>query len=307
LSAPSDPQARLEELLAAQEHSRTWLPLARAITLIENTPPWLLEVPEGERPVHVLGITGPPGAGKSTLTGRLIRSLSHAGARVAVVAIDPSSPISGGAVLGDRVRMEDALEERPDVFVRSLASRGSVGAVAAATRTVVRLLEATGRFDVVIVETVGAGQTEVAVAGLADTVVLVTVPGLGDAVQAIKAGLMEVADLVVVNMADRPGVHETVRHIRLTLGRDVLVKTTTATTGEGVDELRDTLAARWEELTAGDRLRERRAGTQLAEVQLVAAEWIRSCAARNGAGGRDTNLRTAVHELLQEAARTWHA
>jgi LAO/AO transport system kinase len=306
LSAPNEPQARLEELIAAQERSRTWLPLARAITLIENTPPWLLEVPDGEAPVHVLGITGPPGAGKSTLTGRLIQSFSRAGARVAVVAIDPSSPISGGAVLGDRVRMESALEERPDVFVRSLASRGSVGAVAAATRNVVRLLEASGRFDVVIVETVGAGQTEVAVAGLADSVVLVTVPGLGDAVQAIKAGLMEVADLVVVNMADRPGLHETVRHLRLTLGRDVLIRTTTATTGEGVDELRDTLTARWEELLAGDRLREERAGKQLAEAQLVAAEWIRACAARNGAGP-DTNLRTAVKELLQEAARTWHA
>jgi LAO/AO transport system kinase len=306
LSAPSAPQARLEELLAAQEQSRTWLPLARAITLIENTPPWLLEVPGGARPAHVLGITGPPGSGKSTLTGRLIQSFSRAGARVAVVAIDPSSPISGGAVLGDRVRMEDALEERPDVFVRSLASRGSVGAVAAATRNVVRLLEATERFDVVIVETVGAGQTEVAVAGLADSVVLVTVPGLGDAVQAIKAGLMEIADLVVVNMADRPGVHETTRHLRLTLGRDVLVKTTTATTGEGVDELRDTLGARWEALLAGDRLREERAVKQLTEAQLVAAEWIRSCA-RNGAAGHDTNLRTAVKHLLQEAARTWHA
>jgi LAO/AO transport system kinase len=306
LSAPSDPQARLEELLAAQVHSTTWLPLARAITLIENTPPWLLDVPPSARPVHVLGITGPPGAGKSTLTGRLIQSFTRAGARVAVVAIDPSSPISGGAVLGDRVRMENALEERPDVFVRSLASRGSVGAVAAATRNVVRLLEATERFELVIVETVGAGQTEVAVAGLADSVVLVTVPGLGDAVQAIKAGLMEIADLVVVNMADRPGVHETTRHLRLTLGRDVLVRTTTATTGEGVDELRDTLAARWQELVAGDRLRDERAGKQQTEAQLVAAEWIRSCA-RNGATGQTTSLRTAVKQLLQEAARTWHA
>jgi LAO/AO transport system kinase len=306
LSAPSDPQERLEGLLAAQRESRTWLPLARAITLIENTPPWLLEIPGGGRPVHVLGITGPPGSGKSTLTGRLIQSFSRTGARMAVVAIDPSSPISGGAVLGDRVRMEDALEERPDVFVRSLASRGSVGAVAAATRNVVRLLETSERFDVVIVETVGAGQTEVAVAGLADTVVLVTVPGLGDAVQAIKAGLMEIADLVVVNMADRPGVHETTRHLRLTLGRDVLVKTTTATTGEGVDELRETLGARWEELLAGDRLREERERKQLTEAQLVAAEWIRSCA-RNGAAGRPSNLRTAVKELLEEAARTWHA
>jgi LAO/AO transport system kinase len=161
----------------------------------------------------------------------------------------------------------------------------------------------TGRFDVVIVETVGAGQTEVAVAGLADSVLLVTVPGLGDAVQAIKAGVMEVADMVVVNMADRPGVRETMRHLRLTLGREVLIKATTATTGEGVDELRDTLAERWDRLRSGDGLAERRAGKQLAEAQLVAAEWIRACA--SGGAGRTPSLKTAVKDLLEEAARTW--
>ena len=305
MSAPSDlrtptPQQRLESLIAAQRTSRTWLPLARAITTIENSPPWSLEVPHGERPVHVVGITGPPGAGKSTLTGRLIESYSAAGARVGVLAIDPSSPITGGAVLGDRVRMESALAERPDVFVRSLASRGSVGAVASATRNVVRLMEATGRFDVVIVETVGAGQTEVAVAGLADTVVLVTVPGLGDAVQAIKAGFMEVADLVVVNMADRPGVHETTRHLRLTLSRDVPVKQTVATTGAGVDELRGALEDRWHGLDVGAH----RGRKRLAETHLVAAEWIRACAA-DGAPTDPTDLRTAVKQLLQEAADRW--
>ena len=298
-------QQRLESLLEAARDNRTWVPLARAITLIENTPAWQLDVPAATTPIHVIGVTGPPGAGKSTLTGRLIQSFSRTGARVGVIAVDPSSPISGGAVLGDRVRMESALAEQPDVFVRSLASRGSVGAVASSARAVVRAMEATGRFDVVILETVGAGQTEVAVAGLADTVALVTVPGLGDAVQAIKAGLMEVADLVVVNMADRPGLHETTRHLRLTLSRDVLIKATTATTGEGVDELRETLEARWTSLTEAGQLDEQRAGKRAAEAQLVAAEWIRRCAAA-GAVTDSTDLRRAVDQLLQEAARTWH-
>ena len=299
-------QADLDSLVAAQRAGKTWRPLARAITLIENTPPWLVDVAGGTDPVHVIGVTGPPGVGKSTLVGRLIQSFAAAGSRVAVVAIDPSSPLSGGAVLGDRVRMEDALMERPDVFVRSLASRGSVGAVASATRNVVRLIEATGRFDVVIVETVGAGQTEVAVAGLADSVVLVTVPGLGDAVQAIKAGLMEVADLVVVNMADRPGVAETTRHLRLTLGRSVPVKQTIAASGAGVEELRETLDARWGELNEGDRLRANRAGKRLTEAQLVASEWISRCAATAGVGEAG-DIRTAVKQLLQEASRTWQA
>jgi LAO/AO transport system kinase len=272
------------------------VPLARGITRIENSPPWAVDVPAAERPVHVVGITGPPGAGKSTLTGRLIGAYARAGARVGVLAVDPSSPISGGAVLGDRVRMEDALAEHRDVFVRSLASRGSTGAVAAAARNVIRLMEASGHFDVVIVETVGAGQTEVAVAGLADTVVLVTVPGLGDAVQAIKAGLMEVADLVVVNMADRPGAHETVRHLRLTLSRDVPIKQTTAITGEGVDDLREALDGRWHDLDVIE-ARERK---QHDEARLVAAEWLRTCTT-NG----HTDLRTAVKHLLQEAASTW--
>jgi LAO/AO transport system kinase len=151
---------------------------------------------------------------------------------------------------------------------------------------------------VVIVETVGAGQTEVAVAGLADTVVLVTVPGLGDAVQAIKAGLMEVADLVVVNMADRPGVHETARHLRLTLSRDVLIKQTVATTGEGVDELREALDARWRDLD----VMAARAVKQRDEAQLIAAEWLRTCTT-NGHG----DLRTTVKHLLQEAASTWQS
>jgi LAO/AO transport system kinase len=308
LSAPleetRDATTELRALLDAQQTARNWLPLARAITLVENTPPWSIELPAADRPAHIIGVTGPPGAGKSTLVGRLIEEFASQGKRAAVIAIDPSSPISGGAVLGDRVRMERSIASRPEVFVRSLASRGSVGAVAAATRNVTRLVEATGKFDVVIVETVGAGQTEVAIARLTDSVVLVTVPGLGDAVQAIKAGVMEIADIVVVNMADRPGVEETVRHLRLTLGRDVPVERTTATTGDGVDALANRLAHRWGELDEGGGLREVRAAKQVDEAVLVATDWLRACGSRATGGGGE-NLRTAVKELLTEAATTW--
>ncbi len=197
---------------------------------------------------------------------------------MAVLAIDPSSPISGGAVLGDRVRMETAIAGRPEVFVRSLASRGAHGAVASATRNVARLLEASGSFDVVSIETVGAGQTEVAVAGMADTVVLVTVPGLGDAVQAIKAGLMEVADLVVVNMADRPGAQQTVRHLRLTFGRGLVVMQTVATEGEGVGELREELDRRWAAMRSDGERSTRRAS--------ASASPRRRSSPRSGSGAR---------------------
>jgi LAO/AO transport system kinase len=298
LSAQTD----VATLLARHGEGRGWGALARAITQVENSPPWEVSLPPVERPVHVVGITGPPGAGKSTLTGRLIDAYAKAGARVAVLAIDPSSPISGGAVLGDRLRMETHLLGRDDVFVRSLASRGSHGAIAGATRNVARLLELTGSFDVILIETVGAGQTEVAIAELADTIALVTVPGLGDAVQAIKAGLMEVADMVVVNMADRPGTPETVRHLRLTLGRDLPIATTVATEGTGVEELRAMFDERWTTLGSNCAVPELRARKRAREAALIAEAWTRACAAEME---QSPDLNTAVKEILEEAARRW--
>ncbi|MGE0065738.1 MAG: ArgK/MeaB family GTPase [Solirubrobacterales bacterium] len=290
-------------MLEKHATSGGWGPLARAITRIENSPPWQVTLPPPELPVHVVGITGPPGAGKSTLTGRLIESYSEAGARVAVLAIDPSSPITGGAVLGDRLRMETHLMGREDVFVRSLASRGSHGAIAGATRNVARLLELSGSFDVILIETVGAGQTEVAIAELADTIALVTVPGLGDAVQAIKAGLMEVADMVVVNMADRPGAPETVRHLRLTLGREFYVTTTIATEGVGVDEFRTAVDERWQRLQSDGGIDELRAHKRAREAALIAEAWTRSCA--DEIPQQDLDLGSAVKTILEEAAKRW--
>jgi LAO/AO transport system kinase len=299
LSAPTDVTALLERHHATEG----WGALARAITQVENSPPWQIALPDVERPVHVVGITGPPGAGKSTLTGRLIEAYGNAGARVAVLAIDPSSPISGGAVLGDRLRMETHLMGREDVFVRSLASRGSHGAIAGATRNVARLLELSGSFDVILIETVGAGQTEVAIAELADTIALVTVPGLGDAVQAIKAGLMEVADMVVVNMADRPGTPETVKHLRLTLGRDLPIATTIATEGTGVEDLRAMFEDRWSGLSGNGALAGLRTRKRAREAALIAEAFTRACAARLEDPSPDLN--TAVKEILEEAARRW--
>ncbi len=298
-------QAEVEALLAQHGNGAGWVPLARAITRIENSAPWDITLPAPTRPVHIVGITGPPGAGKSTLTGRLIDAYSTLGARVAVLAIDPSSPITGGAVLGDRLRMETYLMGRDDVFVRSLASRGSHGAIAGATRNVARLLELSDSFDVILIETVGAGQTEVAIAELADTVVLVTVPGLGDAVQAIKAGLMEIADQIVVNMADRPGVRETVRHFRLSLGRDVPVTTTIATEGKGVDALREEIDKRWASLSQNGALQGVRVRKRAREAALTAEAWTRALA--DETVEENVDLNTAVKRILEEAARRWSA
>ena len=235
----------VNEILSAYRQGGGWSSLARGITALENARPWEVVEAPAAKSVHVVGITGPPGAGKSTLTAGLMHTYRETGGRVAVLAVDPSSPVSGGAVLGDRVRMEGQLAGRSDVFVRSIATRGVQGGLAGATGAIVRLLEASEAFDVIIVETAGAGQTDLAVAGLADTVVLVTVPGLGDGVQTIKAGLLELADVLVVNMADRPGATDTMRQHRVSLGRRTPVLQTVATEGVGLDELRDTLDQAW--------------------------------------------------------------
>ncbi len=197
----------------------------------------------------LLGITGNPGAGKSTLTDQLIRHYRAEDKRVAVVAIDPSSPFSGGAILGDRIRMQ-AHAGDPGVFIRSLATRGVLGGLTASTRDVITVFDAMG-FDVVIVETVGVGQDEVDVANTVHTSVVVTVPGLGDGVQAIKAGLLEIADIFVVNKADHPDAKRAERHLHMLLdleGRErrgwaVPIVPTVAPRGEGVAALADHIAA----------------------------------------------------------------
>ena len=200
---------------------------------------------------HLVGITGPPGAGKSTLVAALIGAVRGAGRSVAVVAVDPSSPITGGAILGDRVRMQAYAGDR-DVFIRSMAARGHAGGLAGTTGAACAVLDAVG-FDLVLIETVGTGQSEVEVASSADTTVVIEAPEMGDEVQAIKAGLLEVADIVVVNKGDRPGAQRTAAQLRAMLVAAPVVgagqpadrprpkrpevMVTTASTGDGVPEL----------------------------------------------------------------------
>jgi GTPase len=236
----SDPAILITKAGAGDRRS-----LARLISLVEDGGPVGIEIvasvfPTGGR-AWTTGLTGAPGAGKSTITDRLLGLMREGGNEVAVVAVDPSSPFSGGAVLGDRVRMQGHVDD-PGVYVRSMASRGHLGGISAATPRVVALLDGIG-FPEIVVETVGVGQAEVEIAGNADTTVVVVNPGWGDSVQAAKAGLLEIGDIFVVNKADRPGVNETIRDLTqmLELGDpgdwSPPILATVGTTGEGVSEL----------------------------------------------------------------------
>jgi LAO/AO transport system kinase len=225
--------------------------IARAITVVENSLPEAAaladEVYRAAGRAWRIGITGPPGAGKSTLVDRLVSSYREAGHTVGVVAVDPSSPFTGGALLGDRVRMEDRVGDG-GVYFRSLAARGAPGGLAAAAESAADVLDAAG-FDIVLIETVGVGQSEVDVAAAADTVVVVLVPESGDAVQAMKAGLVEIADVFCVNKADHPEALLLVRALKQALemrepradGWPIPVVHTSATSGDGLDDLVTTL------------------------------------------------------------------
>lgn len=281
--------ARTVDVPALVESARAGSPraVARLISLVEDRHPALREVMAALAPhsgtAHVIGITGSPGVGKSTSTNALVGAFRQRGKRIGVLAVDPSSPFSGGALLGDRVRMQDhALD--PEVYIRSMASRGHLGGLSWTTPQALRVLDAAG-CDVILVETVGVGQSEVEIAGLADTTIVLLAPGMGDGIQAAKAGILEIGDLFVVNKADREGADATVRDIRhmISLGdrtvpglwRPPVVKTVAAQ-GQGIDEVMEALDKHvaWMEETGT--LRQRRVRRAGDEIESIALQQLRA-------------------------------
>ena len=233
--------------------------LARMVTLIENEIPqtqhYLAELHRYAGHAHIIGVTGAPGAGKSTLVTHLVRELRRRERKIGVIAVDPTSPFSGGAILGDRIRMME-LSGDPNVFIRSMASRGSLGGLAASTRDVVRAMDAAG-YDPIIIETVGTGQAEVEVMRTAQTVVVVVAPGMGDDIQAIKAGILEIADIFVVSKADISGADQTVAELAMVLSLDpgrkkapwhIPVLKTAAIKDQGISQVVDALQRHYEYL-----------------------------------------------------------
>jgi LAO/AO transport system kinase len=270
----------IERLLSGDRRA-----LARMVTLIENESPrarsYLAELHQSAGRAHIIGVTGAPGAGKSTLVTHLVREFRRREHKIGVVAVDPSSPFTGGAILGDRIRMME-LAGDPNVFIRSMASRGSLGGLSAATRDVVRAMDAAG-FNPVIIETIGTGQAEVEVMRAAQTVLVVSAPGMGDEVQAIKAGILEIADIFVVSKADKPGADQTVAELAMLLSLDphrrqhdkskpywrIPVLKTSAIKDQGITQLVDAIEQHYQYLVESDMLASRTQRQVRSEVEAL--------------------------------------
>ncbi len=295
--------------------------VARLMSLIENGEAGVVHVLKDLYPhtgrAHILGVTGPPGCGKSTLTDKLTEAYRARGRSVGIVAVDPTSPFTGGAILADRLRMQRHYLD-DGVFIRSMATRGHLGGLARATNDLVDVLDAAGK-EIIVIETVGVGQDEVEVVKAAHTVVLVSVPGLGDGVQAIKAGIMEIADIFVVNKADREGVDRAVQDIQAALMMNPAhgpwqhpICQTVAAEGRGTAELMDAIEAHRRFLEAGDaRARKARERTQQTFLELLRERLASRALERAGGNGtlaplveriarRETDPYTAVEEVLRK-------
>ncbi len=279
MSAPGKTAAELAERLLKGDKRA----LARAISLVENDDPegWELvrEVYPSTGKSAVVGFTGAPGVGKSTLIGQLVKHARGREREVAVLSIDPTSPFTKGALLGDRIRLADHFLD-PGVFIRSMATRGSLGGLSEATLQAALLMDASGKDDVLL-ETVGVGQAEVDIIGHADTVVLVLMPGSGDSVQALKAGVMEIPDVIVVNKSDHPMTDTMVREIRATLslgpqeGWRVPIVQTEASKGQGIDELVEKISEHRDYIEAEGTLETRRGRNLMNEVLALASARMR--------------------------------
>jgi LAO/AO transport system kinase len=279
--------------------------VARLISLVEDASPLLREVMAGLAPyagnAQIVGVTGSPGVGKSTSTSALVTALRATDKRVGVLAVDPSSPFSGGALLGDRVRMQDHATDA-SVYIRSMATRGHLGGLAWSTPQALRVLDAAG-CDVVLVETVGVGQSEVEIAGLADTTLVLLAPGMGDGIQAAKAGILEIGDIYVVNKADRDGADQVRRDLRNMLAlaeraddawRPPIVQTV-AQTGQGIDEVVAAIDRHRAWMDSSGELERRRVRRARDEIEAIAVTALRK---RWG----DVHARTELDELAEQVA-----
>lgn len=301
-------RSRTVDVPALVEAARDGSPraVARLITLVENADPSLREVMAALAPytgnAWIIGLTGSPGVGKSTTTNTLVAAFRERGKRVGVLAVDPSSPFSGGALLGDRIRLLDhALD--PQVYTRSMASRGHLGGLSVATPQAIRVLDAAG-CDVIFVETVGVGQSEVEVAALADTTVVLLAPGMGDGIQAAKAGILEIGDVFVVNKADRDGANITVRdlHGMISLGDRTEpgmwrppVEKLVAERGVGRDDVLAALDKHHAWLVEHDELRKRRVARAEGEIAAIVLQTVR---ARMSDPRRDENLADLAEQVV---------
>ena len=311
------------ESLAAGVRAGDKRAVARAITLVENGAPMAYELVEDIYPdtghAYSIGITGPPGVGKSSLISQLVRHVRAREQTVGVVSVDPSSPFTQGALLGDRIRLSDHFLD-PGVFIRSMGTRGHLGGLAEATLQALLVLDAAGK-DLLFLETVGAGQSEVEVIGIADTVLLVLMPGSGDSVQALKAGIMEIPDVIAINKMDHPAAKTMLNEVRsiLSLDKDAEWKPpivlTEATRGENIDVLWEKLEAHRAFLEDGGKLEERRRSNLAGEVYAVASSRAKAHLQRAVSGDpellrlldevqrRELDPLSAVREIMEKVFR----